>query len=975
MHTGSYMSASRPKTKQLTSNEIFDFAFNRIIGTRNEYAERINVTLIKPNAGGTETVYGVRFAANNKNVVLLSAASDKATANMNEGNVNTTPLPDVLSKVRELQALNPQDVYLFPLSECGTMLFGFTARQHFTLLVIENNECYFYDPCSDSYAPWSVSGSSFYSLAPMTEFLTKSGFNLEKTNITYLGWQSNKDFDNCGRFCATIAGRIADMYFADKKLALIKSDLAQAFVEPSGNEALATMFDTMIADAAECVTDKSILSSNEIVFARGQQPYPRTLKPADLNQYGAVGDNVFEEYQQNGFFEVGAGGLHQFKLEADRLRTRFFINGVACADIFKSETKTLEVMAAELGLSVEYFQTIVSAHSQGPLAFIPMILDEGVTKLAEPTIKIGQPAVDDLRVDLTTQADGVAQLVCYYQRLPIKSYLINNLIRDYIEGPVSAIYTLQQNVENKWGWQLKSINTENHDILRILSGFKLPERYFTRPLSDIITTKLSTVVAINTNYAEEKAAVDNSEQIKKLQEQKAELAARIKSLEYEKDQLAQKIEAVATALNNLLEASKDLEKEKDDALKSGSLALIEMRRYSDLNSTLRNQLASALLKVDAAAIVASKPKLDSPDSAAKKELLKSSESLLKANQEILKLQEQIKKLKADNEKLKENAKAQNELIKQLTQLQEKLNVVESSKEALDGKNVMMLRELKEQSTRNNQLLIEIEKLQQDLSKQSELHHEALAGVRDAKEAFAELKKERQDKLTDALNRIQSMSHELYMSHADLSGLKENNETKELSHQTTTQEMQLQILQLEKDNQALQQNIATVEQDNARLTILTTKPYQPVIRYAAATLITTGASVTTALTALGVISLGLLAAVPVIGWGIAAGFMLALTLVLATKGVQNFLANRSQAQIVPAIDAAKDGDNASPSVSISVAQLSEDKELSQTNEVDGQFAANKSGLQVYGLLAQRVRLEAVVTEDKSTVDLKSFYSLT
>ncbi len=268
------------KVKELSANSTFDFAFFKLSKAAEQADENYHVEIIEPNNDEWSDeewnakpdkpdpkVYGARFTANGQSAVLTSAGSDSNESNMK--NIGATPLPRVLNKIRALQKENPDEVYFVPLAECQNT-WKVLPRQHWTMLMIQENDCYFFDPCSDTWGmlrdPAKLSLSIIYSLDPLKKILDASNFTLQKNNIFYLGWQ--KDKVNCGRFSSEIIGMAATSIFMEKdeveedeiEMVYIASDL-QKKQHPSAEQ--------LVQECANCKIDPEILDKKSICNARG----------------------------------------------------------------------------------------------------------------------------------------------------------------------------------------------------------------------------------------------------------------------------------------------------------------------------------------------------------------------------------------------------------------------------------------------------------------------------------------------------------------------------------------------------------------------------------------------------------------------------------------------------------------------------------------------------------------------------------
>ncbi|MCD6040100.1 MAG: putative substrate of the Dot/Icm secretion system, LepB-like [Gammaproteobacteria bacterium] len=246
------------QAERLTSTRMFDFAFSQMKQQLQTKGAEVKIEMIEPD--GTTDVYGARFAVGGGppfDVTLLSAACDDKKPNMAAA-AGATPLPDILKKIRILQKTNPDDVYFVPLAECHTV--GGLLRQHWTMLMIKENECYFFDPCAKTLLPWGLSLSSVYSLKPLKEIVREQGFNWKtQKHSCYLGWQY--DAVNCGRFTGEIIRQVTDLLYHETGFHSIKEELAK--LQPPQAEDLVTA-------ESQCKTAEEIRDNGKILAARGQ---------------------------------------------------------------------------------------------------------------------------------------------------------------------------------------------------------------------------------------------------------------------------------------------------------------------------------------------------------------------------------------------------------------------------------------------------------------------------------------------------------------------------------------------------------------------------------------------------------------------------------------------------------------------------------------------------------------------------------
>ncbi len=508
------MSSTRSGTdEKLGANSTFDFAFNKLITVQNDYPES-SISVIEPVAA--EKVYGARFTANGQQIVLLSGANDKAVVSSSTNNIGTTPLPHVLNKIRSLQIENPQDTYLIPLAECQTIYLQ--PRQHWTVLMIQNNDCYFFDPCSASLWPSAMTASCFYSLEPLIGFLKTAGFNLSSQNITYLGWQ--QDTVNCGRYCAAIIAKIADMLFTNEELTLINTNLPKTSTKPN--------VEVLIQESANCIADKLVAGNKLICDVRSQEFISPKLTRKDLIRFASQ-NHPLNVARKNNFFEEGEGGLAQFISDAPR-RKIIFKKTQKATELLDEET-TIASLAIKLGWDELLVNNMLAAHSQGPFGFLPFVLWGGVKEHDPLLVAVGQPPMDDLQIRIfravkTNKKTGISQkilkLVCEYQGLPIISPSgTSDKPVGYLDGPIKVNFELKQ-IADKWGWQLQTVETTNSDILRILTGMQLPAQYFTTHLCRAPSIKIAAPGSIDfkpSHYTESKEIPDETIPLAKPEEE------------------------------------------------------------------------------------------------------------------------------------------------------------------------------------------------------------------------------------------------------------------------------------------------------------------------------------------------------------------------------------------------------------------------------------------------------------------------
>jgi hypothetical protein len=267
---------------RLGPNRMFDFAFQKLkkawvekpqVPIEEEEEEKEDeqkeelvdleekqpIEIIIPDAAAD--IYAARFVLNENlndgsNIVLTSPASDIETIDASA--VGTTPLPQMLKQIRELQKDGKNNTYFVPLAECWpTVPYG-PPRQHWTLLMIRGDRCYFVDPC-----PLWKSASLPYSKGPfewgMVRMLQASRFDTPSTS--YLGWQ--QDSVNCGRYVSAIIGEVAKLIYSGIAFAKIPSNLEQLSPHPTA--------ETLVQEETHCTIPEEIASNKIVCDLRRQE--------------------------------------------------------------------------------------------------------------------------------------------------------------------------------------------------------------------------------------------------------------------------------------------------------------------------------------------------------------------------------------------------------------------------------------------------------------------------------------------------------------------------------------------------------------------------------------------------------------------------------------------------------------------------------------------------------------------------------
>ncbi len=272
---------SASETPRLGPNRMFDFAFQKleralleprkapIQGEEDEekeenegsveVGEEQSIEIILPSQ--TEDVYATRFIlqeqlTDGSNIILTSPACDIEAIDASA--VGTTPLPQVLKQIRELQKDKKNNTYFVPLAECWPIVPYGPPRQHWTLLMIREDRCYFVDPCPSLHA-----ASFTYSYGPlkwgMARMLQVSGF--EPPNTSYLGWQ--QDTVNCGRYVSAIIEEAAKLIYSATPFNKITTELEGLRLYPTA--------EALVHEEAECKIPEEIQSNQAVCSIRRQE--------------------------------------------------------------------------------------------------------------------------------------------------------------------------------------------------------------------------------------------------------------------------------------------------------------------------------------------------------------------------------------------------------------------------------------------------------------------------------------------------------------------------------------------------------------------------------------------------------------------------------------------------------------------------------------------------------------------------------
>jgi hypothetical protein len=576
------MSNARVEDLRLSSTQTFDFAFTKLLEAQKHATNNADVTIIEPAAG--ESIYGARFKANGKYITLLNPACDKDKLE-HTNDIGTTPLAITLERIRFLQQANPDDIFLIPMSETQPIVF-FT-RDHWVVLMIQRNECNFYDPCAANL--WSFKASSLYPLGTMRRILTTNQFTI--TDEVYLGWQN--DSVNCGRYCGAIVSEIANLFFDDSEFSSMTTNLkrvmpksAEELVEES---TLSTANKLIFGNKLICELRQQEFLADKFTRANLSSPlYP--TQPQQKTLTLAIENNFIEKGKKN--------NLKQFIRDFPCLK--FKLMGKSFNEL-GGDAMTDSKIASALGWSnsaVSIISNIISAHSQGPFAFLPFILAQGIIEHDPKMITIPQVTEEsDYSFNITRTQRGPVLLVLEYKRFPIKSVDSGKII-GHIEGSTIVTYRHIQIAKDEWGWQLDTIVTKNNDIKRLLTGARLSQQYlFTNYCQTEKKTMPSSLVLDNKHFAtaEAKAALAIEEEKQKAQaEQKTLEETSTLALLNRKEQQLQSLKQTNADLYQIITA----ETGKVESLKLELHALQQIiSRLTSINNALEVQQEEAASKL------------------------------------------------------------------------------------------------------------------------------------------------------------------------------------------------------------------------------------------------------------------------------------------------------------------------------------------------------------------------------------------
>jgi len=480
-------------TPRLAPNKMFDFAFSKIYSSQSEVGRAVNVELIEPSA--SSTVYGARFTCDGQAIVLTSPAADDDQRN--HKNAGTSPLSEVLANIRTLQNHNDVNTtFLVPLGECQQFSnWSSYYRQHWTMLMIQGDNCYFFDPCSDAlwptWFPGQVSGSAFYSLDPLKQILDKNKFRLND-DLIYLGWQKVGDSVNCGRYGSAIAEKIAEFIFSKQSSGTIPTYLKNG-QEPTAAE--------LVAESAYCMSDRRVVGVRSICDARRQEFLNNTVTHTDLRDSAAHSSNgTLTEMVKNGCFVQGDGLSPDNFQKSVSLRKNMTVQNNLYIPASEHEESTLiSFLKKNLGCDEDTINKIIAAESNASIEFLPRMIVDGIKRVDESSqLAVGDG--QDVRIDLSKKDDHI--LMKYtYPGISLK-LRDSGLPAGDIEEPIDVSYQLEES-QGRWGWKLVDIKTENVDVLRILNGGLLDERYWLNhycPLSQASSSSLSSSPSLINSY-------------------------------------------------------------------------------------------------------------------------------------------------------------------------------------------------------------------------------------------------------------------------------------------------------------------------------------------------------------------------------------------------------------------------------------------------------------------------------------------
>jgi len=193
---------------------MFNFALYKILNPRREYDQEPALRLIEPlEKEPNDTVYAAEMKLDQQSVILMSPARDMEKFSEKSGFGNSA-LSKVLDKVDKLRQKETNQTFIINLAQC-TEIVGRPPRLHWTILVIQQNKCYFADPKS------GLGATAYRQLIdPLENTLQQK--NISLLARSYLPWQDanilfgNNDDTNCGRYCAAITGVVAQAVFSNK---------------------------------------------------------------------------------------------------------------------------------------------------------------------------------------------------------------------------------------------------------------------------------------------------------------------------------------------------------------------------------------------------------------------------------------------------------------------------------------------------------------------------------------------------------------------------------------------------------------------------------------------------------------------------------------------------------------------------------------------------------------------------------------
>ncbi len=226
--------------------------------------------------------------ATTKDVILLYPTSD--TTEVTRYSAGAIPLEESLKLIDEERKKNFGALFIIPLCEARSysgfipwavswlswLSFGLIppmpeARQHWTLLVIEGNQCNFYDPKG------TVSSSWVYSLAPVTQALKTRGITVTEH---YAGQQEWDDGTHCGYFVGEFIKRnILGFVFGQSDYQIYDTKKYVSDYHASRNQSVIKKYETFCGNEAISKRLAGATTAQE-------QKYPGDLKDFEAKSPG-----------------------------------------------------------------------------------------------------------------------------------------------------------------------------------------------------------------------------------------------------------------------------------------------------------------------------------------------------------------------------------------------------------------------------------------------------------------------------------------------------------------------------------------------------------------------------------------------------------------------------------------------------------------------------------------------------------------